>query len=97
MNLTAPVCRSNNLRGVLDHARRAGVHSCSIYGDSDGGAILSVWFGDRTRVRLSFADYTVAVRWVQARRSWDLIQTSDWGHGKQRTWSRHPGSAKLAS
>lgn len=89
------VKRGGNLRAVLDHARKVGVQSVTLYGESDGGGLLVINYGDGNRTRTVFADYTVAAQWVLSRRSWDLTQTMDWGKGKQRAWSRHPGSSLL--
>jgi len=66
------VRRSQNLRAILDHARRTPVFRATCHKDSDGGAIVFFEFNSGEWSRVSFADYTVAKRWVKARRSWGL-------------------------
>lgn len=68
----AVVRRSVNLRAILDHARRTPVFRATCHRDSDGGAIVFIEFNSGEWSRVSFADYTVAKRWVKSRRSWGL-------------------------
>ena len=71
-NANRIVRRSNNLRGILDHARRTFVSKVTIHRESDGGAIVFFEFHNGDWSRVSFADYTVAIHWVSSRRSWGL-------------------------
>ncbi len=62
--------RSRNLRGVLDHARRAGLWSAHAYPSACGQGLLGVTFADGAQCQVEFASYVVLCDWLRARRSW---------------------------
>lgn len=66
----AVIHRSRNLRGVLDHARRAGLRSVHAYPSARGQGLLGVTFADGAQCRVRFASYAVLCDWLRARRSW---------------------------
>ena len=67
---------TRNLRGILDHARRAGVRAVYLTMTDDYGARVHMSFGDGAFTRFEFASWDVAQRWFRARRSWALIPFS---------------------
>lgn len=82
--------RGSNLRVVLEHARRVGLASVSLYPEADGGGLLVVNYADQGRSRVSFASHAVATQFVRSRRSWrneGLQPVCDWGANALRMWS----------
>lgn len=63
------VSNSRNLRGLLDYARKHFIHRVAICNRNSHGA-LYVEFENGATCRTEFADYSVLVRWILARRSW---------------------------
>jgi hypothetical protein len=73
---TRTVARSRNLRGLLDYARnRSPVIIAAMTRTADGADVF-VRFADHAHCRTTFADYSVAVAWFKARRSWGLHQNA---------------------
>lgn len=68
------VRRSQNLRGILDHARRFEVVTISAY-ESEGKYKVRFGFSNDDWARVEFADWRVLVDWIRARRSWDATFT----------------------
>lgn len=66
------VAHSRNLRGILSYARKAFVRNVYCTRNGDGTGFVCFTFDDGARCRTEFADYTVLLRWVRSRRSWDL-------------------------
>jgi len=69
---------SQNLRGVLEHARAHGVDWATVSGfwRSPKGR-LTVVFGDYSWTEVTFEDFKVATEWVKSRRSWNLDYLGD--------------------
>lgn len=63
--------RSRNLRGLLDYARRNSVQAVSINRLPEG-AMLIVRFFNGATCSTAFADCSVCIGWIKARRSWDI-------------------------
>lgn len=62
------VSRSRNLRGILDYHTKVGVKNAVAW-ESDKS--LEVEFYDGAYTRVEFADFSVLVSWLMARRSWN--------------------------
>jgi hypothetical protein len=69
---TRVVARSHNLRGLLEYARNKSPVIIAAMTRTDDGADVFVRFLDHAHCRTTFADYSVAVAWFKARRSWGL-------------------------
>jgi hypothetical protein len=74
------VHRSRNLRGLITHARRAGVHSAAVW-RTQSGATVYVEYSDGAYCRTDFADFTIARDFFRKRwQKWGLfaeIRNSD--------------------
>jgi hypothetical protein len=62
--------RGRDLRIVVDHVRRVGLDNAWALKNADGSGTLALTFGDASYCETDFADYTVLVAWLRARRSW---------------------------
>lgn len=78
---------SQNLRGVIEHARRVYVVSVHVEHDDkgrpisalDGGGYqVTFQFGNGDVCHTEFADWRVLVQWIKARRSWDMQRVGNW-------------------
>jgi len=61
--------QSRNLRGILDHTRRAAVERIDIWPGKDGTAQLGVAWADGSTCITTFASAEVCKRWCAARRA----------------------------
>ena len=68
------VSRSRNLRGILDYGRKHGVAKALVL-NAPEGALVRLAFEDGAFCYTEFADYSVAVGWINARRAWGLEST----------------------
>lgn len=73
------VAKSKNLRGILTYARKHGVAGVGVT-KKQHGANVAFKFADDAWALVMFADFTVAVQWINARRSWDMQRTENGPH-----------------
>lgn len=71
------VAQSQNLRGIIDYARKNGVAKVIIVErkfakHTEFGGTLNILFGDGATVKTEFRSYGVLEDWIAARRSWNL-------------------------
>lgn len=60
--------RSENLHGIVDHARRVGVEWVRIEPADHGEGYLAVMFADRSSCEIRFASWEVLRAWVRRAR-----------------------------
>lgn len=81
------VSTSKNLRGLLDYGRRHLVAKVQAVPAPIGrSGYLVARYSDGAVGRARFADFGVLVRWVQSRRSWELVPMLR--GGPIRVWER---------
>lgn len=70
------VASSHNLRAIIRYAGRPSVwvDSAHVYREHTGGAYLNVKFNDGAECTTRFEGFSVAVWFVNSRRSWSLTQ-----------------------
>lgn len=61
---------SQNLRGILEHARKVKPVNIVLQKNNDGSGTLRIWFADYSHTFAHFASFSVLRDWVKARRTW---------------------------
>lgn len=69
------VAESQNLAGVLNYARKYGIQSVNVLCRVNGEATANFNFQDGAFSNVHFASYSVAIEFVEKRRSWALFKT----------------------
>lgn len=71
------VSRSQNLRGILDYARKFPVESAYVRRMPEGKARVKIVFSNRAISVTQWESYIIAIQWIKSRRSWGIVPQLD--------------------